>query len=654
MGNQYPLLFSPIKINKTELKNRIFMPAMGLENRETGVVADIDMAFYGKRAAGGAALIIPELVIVSPNGVPDERVFRIWDDKYIPGLKRLVDEVHRNGSKLAFQLGHMGGQAGAKIEIDGKKYHPVAPTEMWYVTGTHPKELTHEEIDQIVEDFGQAARRAKEAGADGIEVHGAHGYIMTQFLTPKTNQRTDEYGGPLENRLRFPLRVLKRVREAVGADFPIFWRVNADGYQEGEEGLEEGKKICQVLSEKGVDCLNVSTGSYELFHLLVPPMEVPLMHKVPLARAIKDAIGGKVPVATSGRIRFPEHAEQVLKNKDADLIGIGRPLIADPEWPNKVQRGEEKYIRPCVSCLQRCVPIEGKINPDAVARKGAFCLTNPESGRELSYSVEPTKQPKRVLVIGGGVAGMEAARLAALRGHEVWLIEKEKELGGALQISRKMPGRQDWGYLSDYYANEMSRNNKIHVELGKAFEIDDLKRIVPQAVVVATGAVPWAPKIPGIDGPNVVGYTEVVRGEAEVGKKVVVIGAGETGLEVADFLAEQGKEVKVVEVRGVMAPRMVWFCRQFLFDRLTEEEVEVMTDTMVKEIRPGQVDILRGEKEATLEADTVVLCTGVISNNRLVDELRLLVNEVYPVGDAVFVRGVSEAINEGSIIGRMI
>ena len=651
--SKYPLLFSPLKIKGMELKNRVFMPAMGLGHSKDGHVSDLDRVFYGKRAAGGAALIIPEIMIVAPEGGPGLGIFRIWDDKFIPGVRKLADEIHRQGSKLGLQIAHMGGQLDPKISVDGKTYTPIAPSPIYYITGAIPGEITHDDMERIIEAFGQAARRVREAGADAVEVHGAHGYLLSQFLSTRTNQRTDEYGGSLENRMRFPLQVLKRVRQALGNDFPLIWRFNAaDKQPEEEENLAEGRAFAKKLEENGADCLNVSTGSYVDFQLLVPPMEIPLMHKVPLAREIKKLV--KLPVATSGRIRTPEQAEEILKAGSADLIGLGRPLISDPDWVNKVERGESKYIRPCVSCLQRCLPLENKVNPEAKARWGAYCLTNPEVARDMEYKIEPAGDKKHVVVIGGGPSGCEAARTAAIRGHQVWLFEKEKELGGALRYARMMPGRQDWGYLTQFYVNEMERT-KVKVSLGKPFEVSALNEILPQVVILATGAKLFIPRVPGIDGPNVVPYDAVLKGEAKVGNRVVVMGAGETGLEMADYLAEQGKKVTVVEMRGVLAPRMVFYCRQFLFDRLEQHQVETLTDTMVKEIRPGQVKILKyGKEDVTLEMDNLVLCTGVVPDNGLIDRLRMLVNDLHIVGDAVYPRGVAEAINEGSMIGRII
>ncbi|MCX5858634.1 MAG: FAD-dependent oxidoreductase [Proteobacteria bacterium] len=650
---EYPLLFSPLKIKGMELKNRVFMPAMGLGHSQDGHVSEEDLVFYGKRAAGGPALIIPEVMSVSPEGGYGKGILRIWEDKYIPGIRKLADEIHKKGSKLAIQIAHMGGQLDPKIDVDGKIYIPVAPSSIPFITGSIPIEITQEDIERITEAFAQAARRVREAGADAVEVHGAHGYLLSQFLSTRTNQRTDEYGGSLENRMRFPLQVLKRVRKILGNDFPLIWRFNAaDRQPEEEENLAEGRAFAKKLEENGADCLNVSTGSYVDFQFLVPPMEVPLMHKVPLAREIKKLV--KLPIATSGRIRTPEQAESILKEGSADLIGLGRPLISDPEWVNKVKRGESKYIRPCVSCIQRCLPLENKVNPEAKARWGAYCLTNPDVARDMDFKIEPTGDPKRVVVIGGGPSGCEAACTAALRGHQVWLFEKEKELGGALRYARMMPGRQDWGYLTQFYVNETERA-KVKVSLGKPFEVSTLNEILPQIVILATGAKLFIPRVPGIDGPNVVPYDAVLKGEAKVGNRVVVMGAGETGLEMADYLAEQGKKVTVVEMRGVLAPRMVFYCRQFLFERLEQHQVETLTDTTIKEIRPGQVRILKyGQEDTILEMDNLVLCTGVVPNNGLIDRLRMLVNDLHIVGDAVYPRGVAEAINEGSMIGRII
>jgi 2,4-dienoyl-CoA reductase-like NADH-dependent reductase (Old Yellow Enzyme family)/thioredoxin reductase len=645
------MLFTPVKIGSLEIKNRIVFPPMVTgQAGQDGRVTDAHIAWYGARAMGGAGLIIVEFTAVMQGGSVAPVGLGIWDDYLIPGFHALTKKVHACGARIFLQLSHAGRQT-EKSSTGGRL--PVAPSAISCPLGEPmtkeiPKELDLEEIEEIIEQFGQAARRAKESGFDGVEVHGAHGYLISAFMSTYTNKRHDAYGGNLEGRMQFPLRIVRRIRKEVGRDFPVSFRYSGNEYVPDGRTIEESRRIAPMLVAAGVDCLHISAGVYESFWSQIPPHGTREGVNADDAAAIKGAVN--IPVITVGRIKSPEVAEEILEQRKADMVAMGRQLICDPEWPIKVASGKLEDIRPCIGCTQSC------INRGIVQGKPVSCIYNTAAGMEMNADINRTLSPKNVLVVGGGPAGLEAARVAALRGHHVMLFEKSKELGGRFNLACIPPFKQEFATAIKWLSYQINKLG-VHVELNKEVTPELVDQIRPDAVILATGAVTLMPSIPGIDRAKVVLGEDILAGRATLGNRVVILGGGGIGTEVADFIAQRKKDVTIIEMLPEIgaATGIPVLVAQILIPRLKGYGVKMMTNASVKEITDEDVIVkIKGGDEILKGIDQVIVATGARSVNELAAGLEGRVPEIYIIGDAKEPRTVFEATQEGVEAARKI
>jgi 2,4-dienoyl-CoA reductase-like NADH-dependent reductase (Old Yellow Enzyme family) len=566
---QFPKLFEPGRIGSLELKNRLVMPPMGTNYAlKDGSVTQRQTDYYEERSKGGVSLVIVEISCVdSPVGKAAVRQIYVDDDRFIPGLSKLAEAIKRHGARAAIQIHHAGRQTSAKLT----GHQPVAPSPIPVPGGEQPRELALSEIATLVPRFAEAAERAKKAGFDGVEIHGAHGYLISQFLSPLSNHRRDAYGGSLENRARFLLEVIEAIRERVGRDYPVWCRLSA--MEIGAEGgitLEETQVVAQMAEKAGLDAIHVS--AHQVTPARRPPMAQPPCLFVPLAEGIKKVVS--VPVITVGRIP-PELAEGVLRDGKADFISIGKALLVDPYLPQKVATGRTGDIRPCIYCLACLDSISWR-------KEGVCCVVNPTLGREREYELKPAESPKKVVVVGGGAGGMEAARVAALRGHKVVLFDEGEELGGQLLLASKPPFKDTIETFRQYLVGQVTKLG-VELRLRERFTPDMLNELKPDVVVLATGVRPFIPQIPGIQSEKVLQASEVLVG-AETGERVAVIGGELVGCETALYLMERGKKVTIMRRGPELATKVHHFIREPLLGRLQFKGVSMLTGVEYEEI----------------------------------------------------------------------
>ncbi|MCK4964919.1 MAG: FAD-dependent oxidoreductase, partial [Dehalococcoidia bacterium] len=520
-------LFRPANIGSIEIGNRIVMLAMHLAfATEDGFSTDRLKNFYIERAKGGAGLLMIGMAYVDTAGKGQGLSLDIYDDKYIPGLREVAEACKVHGSRVFLQLSHQG--ATALPQLTGQQ-SVSSSTITTRKSDMLPRELTIAEIHEAVDKFGEAAKRTKEASFDGIEVVASTNTLINQFLSPITNKRTDKYGGELKNRMRFLLEVNESVRGRVGDDYPLSYRIVGDELMEGGNGLAEAVQIAQELEKVGADVINVNLSWHEV---PVPQiaMSVPRGAFTYTARAVKEAVN--TPVIATGRINDPILADKLIGDGVTDFAGMGRALIADPELPNKAREQRFDDIRPCIACGQGCFDI-------AIFHRPLTCLGNAAVGREEECKITKAKEPKKVIVIGGGPGGMEAARVAALRGHKVSLYEKGQELGGWLNLAAIIPGREEIGSLLNYLGTQVKKLG-VDIRLGVEATSSLIEEEKPDVVIVATGSNPIVPGIPGVGGDNTVTAKEVLTGNVETGKRVVIVGGSGVGCDVALYLARKG------------------------------------------------------------------------------------------------------------------
>lgn len=641
-------LFSPIRIGAMEVKNRIVMAPMGTNlGNSQGEPTEEMIRYYVARSRGGVGLIIADDTTITSSALYHKNELRLHEDRLIPSWKKLTQEVHAHGAKIAPQLVHpsfnapsafSGFQPVAASPIPSRRYREI------------PRELTAEEIEKIIEQFAEAARRAQEGGCDAVQLHCAHmHHMLGSFLSPLYNKRTDQYGGSLEGRLKLSLEVIRRIRSKVGPGFPILIRISGDEFLPGGQTIEESKFIAPLLVEAGVDAIQVSAGTGNNFWMVIPPTGTPEAPYAALAEEIKREVD--VPIICVGRIHHPWAAEKILRSGKADMVAMGRALLADPELPNKAARGDLDDIAPCMGdsmCLVY-VQMEQKIS----------CLINPNAGWEEDH-LPPVDASKKVLVIGGGPAGMEAARMAALRGHRVTLMEKSAKLGGQLLLASFPPMKQEYTCLIQYLVRQVEKAG-VRVELNKEVNSAIINSFQPDVIVMATGAIPWVPKdIPGINQKNVVTAWDVLAGRIVVGPQVVVVGGGKVGCEVADFIAHpvddltpKSNRVTILEMLENVALDEKSMARSLLIQRLKGKGVEIIVHAKVAEIFPDGVKYLQEGREETLRGvDHIVLAMGAKSENALKGKIGRIPS--FLIGDAKQPRTAMEAIAEGWEIGRKI
>lgn len=640
----FPNLFAPGKIGKLEIKNRVVMApmSMGFAGQDH-CFSKKDINYYEARAKGGVGLIITESVLAETelSLIPHEAPVVTCDsDSVIPGLKALAQAVHSYGTKIALQISP--GQ-GRQSYIANKNAIPAAPSPIPAFTDPDIicRELTREEIRKIVKACGDGAERAAKAGFDMIEIHAHTGYLADQFMTPLWNKRTDEYGGTFEKRLKFIEEIIKEIRERVGSDIAIGVRLSGEHKIEGGRTIDESVEIAKKLEAFGTDVLHIDAGCYDANIWMTPPEYMGEACYTELAEKIKSAVN--IPVITVGNIKSPEIAEKILSDSKADFIGVGRSLLADPDWSSKAEEGKIEDIRSCLICNEHCV---GKIV--------STCSVNPILGEETGYKLPEKFKTKNVLVIGGGPAGMEAARIASLRGHNVTLCEKGNELGGQLVSAAAIPVKKAIADFRSYLVNQV-RKSGVNVLLGCEVKLPFIDQINPDVVIIATGAVPVIPLIPGIENEKNISILDFLSGEKELGDSVAIAGGGIKGCEAAIYLADKGKTVTIVERLSAVAADVNPISRKTILKLLQEAGINVLTGNTIRAFSSeGMLVEDMSKQKNEIKADTVIIALGVKSKNDLTKKLGDRVQEIYSIGDCNNPRKIGDAIHEGFRVGSAI
>ncbi len=623
MKKPFRTLLPPIKIGNVEIKNRIAMAPMGI-----GGLVNIDgsmgpraIDYYMERVRGNVGLIITSNFKVENDIDLLPLSFMSVSPGALGPFAELAEAAHAFGTKIFVQLTAGFGRVANPRMLRGKPVSASAVPNYWDPTLTC-RELTTEEVEKIVKALGPAAQILAEAGIDGIELHGHEGYLFDQFATALWNHRTDKYGGDLAERLNFPIEVLREIKRRLGQDFPVQYRFGLKHYIKGlragalagedyvEVGrdVEEGLQMAKMLEEAGFDALHVDAGCYDSWYWAHPPGYQKHGCIVDMAAEVKKVV--KIPVIAIGRLDVPELAEQVTAGSKADIIALGRGLLADPYWVKKIEDGRHEHICPCVGCLEGCM---GRL----AAGKPISCAVNPACGRERAYALQPAHEKKKVMIVGGGVAGMEASRVATLRGHEVSLYEKTDKLGGHV-IEASVPSfKEDDGRLLNWYSRELG-NLGIEIHLNTEVTPELARGKDPDIVIVATGSKPILLNVPGVDKEKVITASDLLLGKKQPGEKVVVVGGGKVGCETALWLAQQSKKVTLIEkLNDLMAtgPPVPWMTRVMLLDLLKFHKVNAMTNTTLLEvIDEGAVVINKSSCRDILQADTLVGAVGLQSS----------------------------------------
>ena len=651
MSVEFKYLFEPFRFRTFEVKNRIVMPPMAIYiPGSEGFVKERLIDYYRARARGGVGYIVVNATVVSePSGRSHPNQTRITEDKYIPGLKQLVDVIHSYDVKTSIQLYHSGRQRYGLIAGPPTLSPSGIPDP---VRKDPTRAITTEEIQTLIQEYADGARRAQEAGFEGVEIHCAHGYLLAGFLSPFQNKRTDDYGGSVWNRTRIVREIMAAIRAEVGDELLMQVRVNGSDYVNGGNDLEAAKEISKILVDAGAEVIHVSAGMAPSGQYTFLPAAIPQGYNVGLAEGIKDAVGPDVPVIAVGALEDPIFGEQVLARGKVDLVAFGRPLFADPDMPNKAKEGRLAEIAPCLRCSKSA----------GVWPEDMRCTVNAAVGQEkvMEERLTPTDNPKKVMVIGAGPGGLEAARIAAIRGHTVTLVDEKDQIGGKIQLAMIPPDKDHQRKWLAYYDNEMKRL-KVNVELGRRVTVDDVKLHNPDVVVVATGGKPMMPRsIAGLDQPGVVTADDVLYGNAPLGDNIAIVGGSSMGIETADFILHQlGKKVLVIEMAHNILMDISHDAELALLDKLATKDFRALTSTVVTAIEPSEgklaLKIRRYDHETELTGfDTVVMAAGVVPNNSLGLALQEMRSDVFLVGDCAGTGDYRKAIHDAAAVSLCI
>jgi 2,4-dienoyl-CoA reductase-like NADH-dependent reductase (Old Yellow Enzyme family)/thioredoxin reductase len=638
---QYEHLFTPLTIGTMTVPNRILMCA-----HVHRLPDERFKEYYKTRAKGGAGLLIqshPLLSLTLGNHLP------MLNSKAILSFSEFVKEIHSYGTKIVAQFLHPGNLGGGERMMGGASLAPSAISRK----GIFPKEVPHEmnidEIKATVKNYADVAAGAREAGYDGVEIASIWGLLVASFISPLYNQRSDDYGGSVENRLRFPLELIAAVRAAVGSDFVVGFKLDGDEYIDGGITLDDAKDIASRLEAGGgLDYINVGAGATLALH--VPPMFFPLAPFVYTAAGIKEVVN--LPVFAGGRINDPAVAERILKDNQADMTAMTRPLIADPELPNKAKAGQDNLIRKCIACNDACwLPLFQGMTP-------LTCVINPEAGREATFAILPATVEKNVMIVGGGAAGLETARVATLRGHKVSLYEKADELGGQLNIAAKAPGRVDYAELVRYYTHQMKVLD-VEVHLGTKVTKEIVKETNCDAVVIATGSLPTISSSIDIEGSNVVSTRDVLQETVEVGNNVLIVDYQYhmQALSVADFLADRGARVEILTPAIFAGSHLDEGTLEIIYYRLLDKGVVITVLTDVRAIKRNTVtafNILTNAERQIEGIDTVVVATNGQADDALYRSLKGEVKELHIAGQCLSPRTLRDSIWDGARVGRAL
>lgn len=649
MSGKYDALFTPFNIGSTTIKNRIVLCAMGgTAIIENGEFHEPTARYYIERAKGGVGLLIPGITTVQ-----DMWGRGCWlneaKDVFLGPVKDMMKEIHKYDAKLFLQIGAGMGRVLAvhalpllNIPDADLKKAKMAPSELpnvWDPSQIH-REATIEEIHKIRDAIIESAKLAKEAGIDGIEIHAIHeGYLLDQFSIEATNHRTDEYGGSLENRLRFVCEIIKGIKKACGDDFPVIVRYSVaskmkgfnsgalpgEPYKEFGRSLEESPAVARILEDAGCDALDADNGSYDSWYWAHPPMYMPQACNLPEAAYIKNFVN--IPVICAGRMEDPDIALEAIESGSIDGVGIARQLLADPEYPNKVKNEDVENIRPCIACHNGCF---GRL----FSGLGTSCAINPAAMQEEKYEITPAAVKKRIVVVGGGIGGMEVARLCAMRGHDVTIFEKSDVLGGVFIAAAAPDFKEADKKLINWYIKQVNELN-IDIKLNTEVTPELIDQIKPDSVVIATGADAKIFPVPGIENDNVIQAVDLLLDRKKVGENVAVIGGGLTGCEIAYDLAKKGKKVKVIEMlNDILQVKLLSAANSnMLRELLMYYKVEVLKSTKLSAITSNGIKVLKDGVETELPVDSVVIATGYKPTAPLADELKDKY-DVHVVGDA--------------------
>ena len=650
----YPTAFQSCRIGSLTLKNRLAMSQMTMNYAtQDGVVTDKLIAYYRERAKGGIGLILVEGTYFTPEGKGYVRQIGLASQAHVEGLKRLTDAVHglNNGTRIFLQIHHAVGRASSKVT----GVQPVAPSAVPPYPGAEmPRALSRDQIAGLVEAHIEAAARAREAGFDGVDIHCAHGYLVPSFLSPMTNHRTDEYGGDPAGRARFLLETIQGIRQRLGREYPLTIKISGDEYIEGGLGVGEMIAIARLAEEAGIDGLIVSAGTVggkkieDLGEAHKVMRTLPMMTRtaclVPIAAEFKKAL--QIPIVAVGRINTVALAEEILSMGKADIAAIGRPLLADPGLPNKAAEGREEEVRPCIACNEGCYKrILGQLD--------VRCSVNPTLGREADPAAAEADPAKRIVVVGAGPAGMEAACRARERGHDVTLIDRGDRPGGQLRLAATAPGRKEIERFTGYMEGCLRRKG-VKLIPNEEVSASTVRRLEPGAVIMATGAQPCRLAVPGLPPDRGVTAWDVLSGKPTAGGPYLVVGAGLVGCETADLLSDRGEKVTLLEILPEIACDADKDTKAYFDIRFHNKGVKIHTGATLTGVEGRLAIVHQGLEDIPVEAETVVFSVGAKPDDLLYEELKSLGIEAIKIGDCLKPRRILDSVEEGYLAGNRV